>query len=53
LKLKVFPQLALSTIEQLDAVPENDETLLRLAHPQIYADFLADWQRLAAHPLTQ
>ena len=35
------------------ALTENDETLLRLAHPQLYADFLADWQRLAAHPLTQ
>lgn len=33
------------------ALTENDETLLRLAHPRVYAAFLADWQRLAAHPL--
>ena len=35
------------------ALTENDETLLRLAHPRLYENFLADWQRLAAHPLAR
>ncbi len=33
------------------ALTGNDETLLRLTHPRVYRDFLADWRRLAAHPL--
>jgi phosphatidylserine/phosphatidylglycerophosphate/cardiolipin synthase-like enzyme len=35
------------------ALAENDETLLRLAHPGLYEAFLADWRRLAAHPLVE
>ena len=35
------------------ALTENDETLLRLAHPGLYEAFLADWRRLAAHPLVE
>ncbi|MDB6068985.1 MAG: hypothetical protein JWL81_156, partial [Verrucomicrobiales bacterium] len=33
------------------ALTENDETLLRLEHPRVFADFTSDWERLAAHPL--